>query len=461
MKNHFSLPTRIIKQLAGKRLLKRELPVNHQTYQSLTKLKLLHPIQPIIKKGFHYECQRCHNTKRSLFGMYPCSRCNQTHRYCRKCITMGRVSDCEKLYEWHGPEPNWPTHQQPCTWKGRLTIEQERAAKRIVTAIQLKEKEILIHAVCGSGKTEMLFQGITYALQLGMRLCIATPRSDVVRELFPRLKRAFQTVSIQALYGESRDKSGSAQLIIATTHQLLRYIHAFDVVIVDEIDAFPYHKDISLPIVTKRALKPSGTMIYLTATPRDDQKQRMKYQHLPHIFIAKRYHNHPLPVPQMKLTISLQKNLAHKQFPKSFLRWYFTREHSERQVLVFVPTIQIAEALKQTFTTLHSEIRSTFVHSKDPNREEKVDLFRKKKIDVLFTTTILERGVTFPAIDVAVLNAGHHVFDEAALVQIAGRAGRSPDDPDGDVIFFHDGKTNAMVQAIQAIKAMNKRGGFK
>ena len=68
--------------------------------------------------------------------------------------------------------------------------------------------------------------------------------------------------------------------------------------------------------------------------------------------------------------------------------------------------------------------------------------------------------VTLPAIDVAVLNAGHHVFDEAALVQIAGRAGRSPEDPDGDVAFFHDGKTNAMVQAIQAIEAMNKRGGF-
>ena len=84
----------------------------------------------------------------------------------------------------------------------------------------------------------MLFPGITYALQLGMRLCIATPRSDVVRELFPRLKRAFQSVSIQALYGESRDKSGTAQLIIATTHQLLRYIHTFDVVIVDEVDVF-------------------------------------------------------------------------------------------------------------------------------------------------------------------------------------------------------------------------------
>lgn len=51
-------------------------------------------------------------------------------------------------------------------------------------------------------------------------------------------------------------------------------------------------------------------------------------------------------------------------------------------------------------------------------------------------------------------------FDEAAIVQIAGRAGRSPADPTGEVLLFHDGKTNAMVQAIDSICLMNKRGGF-
>ncbi len=90
----------------------------------------------------------------------------------------------------------------------------------------------------------------------------------------------------------------------------------------------------------------------------------------------------------------------------------------------------------QTFKQQTSEYRTTFVHAEDSKREEKVELFRRKEIDILFTTTILERGVTFPAIDVAVLHAGHDVFDEAALVQIAGRAGRSPQDPTGEVLFF-------------------------
>ncbi|HEY4602070.1 MAG TPA: DEAD/DEAH box helicase family protein [Cerasibacillus sp.] len=460
MNEKLSLNPKVIKQIAGKRLLRKELPLDEQTYRSLIQMNILQPIQSIVKKAFHYECQRCHNTKRSLFGMYPCALCNRMHRYCRKCIAMGRVSDCERLYEWHGPEPIWSIHEQPCTWDGELTLEQKKAAERIVTAIQFKEKEILSYAVCGSGKTEMLFPGMSYALQQGMRLCIATPRTDVVRELTPRLRQAFQSVSIQALYGGSQDKSGTAQLIISTTHQLFRYSDAFDVVMVDEVDAFPYHKDMSLPIATKRALKPSGTMVYLTATPRDEQKKKIERQQLPHIFVARRYHNHPLPVPKLKFAFSLQKNLVNNQFPKSFLRWYSTRKHDTRQVLVFVPTIQLAKSLEQTFNTIYPEIKSSAVHSEDSNREEKVYLYRQKKIDILFTTTILERGVTFPAIDVAILHAGHHVFDEAALVQIAGRAGRSPDDPDGEVVFFHDGKTEAMVQAIYAIEAMNKRGGF-
>ncbi|MEB5454749.1 MULTISPECIES: DEAD/DEAH box helicase family protein [Virgibacillus] len=97
-------------------------------------------------------------------------------------------------------------------------------------------------AVCGSGKTEMLFSGIEEALRQGMRICIATPRIDVVRELLPRIQQAFSAVAIQALYGDSGEKQGTSQIMIASTHQLLRFEHAFDVVVIDEIDAFPYYK---------------------------------------------------------------------------------------------------------------------------------------------------------------------------------------------------------------------------
>lgn len=322
-------------------------------------------------------------------------------------------------------------------------------------------------AVCGSGKTEMLFPGITEALKMGKRICIATPRADVVKELLPRLQQAFADIHIQGLYGGSRDNDGTAQIIIATTHQLFRYKKAFDVMIIDEIDAFPFHADPSLPFATNRAQKLDCTTIYLTATPRKEQRILINQRKLAHVFVATRYHNHPLPIPQMRMSFSLQKDLQQHKPPEIFFSWMKNRQHSHRQLLIFVPTISQAEKMRDFLAMnlvqrklIENNEQIISVHSGDPERSEKVELFRKKVVSVLITTTILERGVTFPSVDITVLNAGHEVFDEAALVQIAGRAGRSIEDPTGEVIFFHDGKTRAMLQAIREIKQMNRRGDF-
>ncbi|WP_244513418.1 DEAD/DEAH box helicase [Oceanobacillus limi] len=380
---------------------------------------------------------------------------------------MGRVMECTPLYFWSGESPNWPQHQRPCSWTGTLTEVQQHASYKIVQAVLTAQPELLVWAVCGAGKTEMLFAGITKALQLGKRICIATPRADVVRELLPRMKQAFSDITIQGLYGGAENKDGTAQLLIATTHQLLRFQEAFDVLIIDEIDAFPFHNDPSLLFASKRARKKLHTTIYLTATPRQEHRVQIDRNKLPHVFVPTRYHGHPLPIPTLSMCFSLRKDLKKKNPPARFVRWISKRGNPARQMLIFVPTIGLAEEMTPiianlllSFGIVTQQSEVTSVHSEDPNREAKIKSFRKKHLRVLLTTTILERGVTFPSVDVAVLDAGHTVFDEAALVQIAGRAGRSSDDPTGEVIFFHDGKTDAIVHAIRSIKQMNSRGGF-
>lgn len=459
------LEENLTSRYAGKILLQEEIPLSQSDFQKLLTKGCFTALTSIISKKITHQCQRCHNQKRSLFGLIDCARCNKTHIYCRKCIEMGRVLSCESLYIWNGEQPTWREHEQPCAWEGTLTIVQQAAADRIVKAIQLKENELLVWGVCGAGKTEMLFQGISKALQLGKRICLATPRADVVRELYPRFREAFPTVDIQGLYGGSEDKDGTAQFMIATTHQLLRYYEAFDVLIIDEVDAFPFHADPSLPFASQRSKKKVSTTVYLTATPRKEQRIQLARKKLPHIFVPIRFHGQPLPIPQLKMCFSLEKNLKKYDLPPLFMSWLKDRDHKERQLLIFVPTIELAERMTENIGLLlvnkgiiRSKEMLKAVHAEDPDREEKVNLFRQKQLTILVTTTILERGVTFPAIDVVVLNAGHEVFDEAALVQIAGRAGRSPNDPTGEVIFYHDGKTNAMVQAIQSIITMNKRG---
>lgn len=313
----------------------------------------------------------------------------------------------------------------------------------------------------------MLFPGITEALICGKRVCLATPRADVVKELYPRLQQAFRAVTIQALYGGSLDKAGTAQLIVTTTHQLLRYQEAFDVIIIDEIDAFPFHADPSLPYAANRAKKSESTTVYLTATPRSKQRKRIQRKQLPHVFVPLRFHGKPLPVPKAKMCFSLKRDLQNLTIPKTIINWLKNRKNPGRQLLIFTPTIMLAEKLQKPFEILllqtgllHSAKQLQSVHAQDPDRGIKVQAFREKEIVALITTTILERGVTFPSVDVVILDAGHDVFDEAALVQIAGRAGRSPNNPTGEVILFHQGKTEAIHEAITSIKEMNKRGGF-
>ncbi|MDI5791084.1 hypothetical protein PO124_29875 [Bacillus licheniformis] len=43
-------------------------------------------------------------------------------------------------------------------------------------------------------------------------------------------------------------------------------------------------------------------------------------------------------------------------------------------------------------------------------------------------------------------------FTESALVQMAGRAGRHPEHTDGDVCFFHYGRTKSMNAARRHIQ---------
>lgn len=460
------LPIKSVAQhYGGKLLLKKEFFLPSDLFDQLVKNKYLLAIDSIRYEGSQKICVRCNNRISYLFGTLPCAVCKRDHYYCRNCLEMGAIMDCEPLYFWNGPTYNWKKHDcNVLTWQGTLTPVQQIGANKIKQAI-LQKTRLLVWAVTGSGKTEMLFAGLTYALQRGDRICIATPRSDVVRELFPRIQQAFKNVSVQSLHGKSRNKETTAQLIITTTHQLLRFKRAFDTLIIDEIDSFPFHKDPTLQFATMRAAKKKAANIYLTATPRKEMRRKIFLRQLPHFFVPLRYHAHPLPEPRLIKDITLNKSLANKDLPKALLRWFQSRKKRHRQVLIFVPTIALSsqlvpmiyKALNQ-LNIIHNEYKIDYVHSEDLKREQKITSFRKKSIHILITTTILERGVTFPSIDVVVLQACHEVFDEAALVQIAGRAGRNKNDPTGDVLFIYQHKTKAIVQAIHAIKHMNNKG---
>jgi competence protein ComFA len=444
--------------LSGKQLLLEEIPFSLNEIQQHYQNGYLVYRKALIQNGRQIECLRCGTKDTRWFSTFPCARCGETCVYCRQCLMMGRISSCTPLISWVGPLPQIEgseKDQELLQWTGTLSAGQQHASNSVVHATS-QQTELLVWAVCGAGKTEVLFKGIEEALHQGGRVCIATPRTDVVLELTPRLKAVFPDIEVASLYGGSEDRHKYSRLTISTTHQLLRFYQAFDTVIVDEVDAFPYSVDPPLQYAVQQARKPSSTMIYLTATPSSTWQRECRQGKREFVTISARYHRKPLPVPKFVWCGNWGKKLANKALPENFVHWVKQRIEKNKQALIFAPKIASMELILPLLRSYHPKIEA--VHAEDPDRKEKVNSMRNKEILILLTTTILERGVTFPNIDVAVLGAEDSIFTESALVQIAGRAGRSAQFPKGDVSFFHYGKTEAMVLAQKQIVSMNKEG---
>lgn len=438
--------------LVGRLLLLEEIPFSLEVIHDHGVHGYIRYEKGILVEGREYVCQRCRNSASHLFGTFPCARCGEACVYCRQCIMMGRVSQCTPLVRWKGPDPSF-SFPDALRWRGQLSYAQEEAAERIVATIEEKT-DLLIWAVCGAGKTEMLFPGIDFALRTGLRIAIATPRTDVVLELAPRLQQVFPDVPVAALYGGSEDRYQFSPLTITTTHQLLRFQEAFDVMIIDEVDAFPYSADEMLQKAAEKARKRNSAQIFLTATP-EESWQRECFNGTRNCYILPaRFHRHPLPLPRFIWCGNWRKTLEKRRIPLPVRTWVQKRIENEKQALVFFPHIDLMERSLPLFQKYHPDIES--VHAEDPERKEKVQALREGRIPVLLTTTILERGVTIPNIDVAVVGAEDDTFTESALVQIAGRVGRSPDFPTGDIAFFHYGKSRAMVRARNQLLRMNR-----
>lgn len=405
----------------------------------------------------HLRCNRCHNENQQQFITFHCARCEKACHYCRHCINMGRICSCEQLIIWQGPsarnKQTNPAHS--FYWQGQFTPAQQQASDELTHSIQAQRNHLL-HAVCGAGKTEVLFQAIHAALIKGSRVCVATPRTDVVLELAPRFQQVFPHTTIHALYGGAPMQTTYAPLIITTTHQLYRFQHAFDVIIVDEADAFPYTMDASLQQAVQKAKKPSAPIAYVTATPSAKLLKACQQQNWGYSFISRRYHGHDLPIPSYQSLWNYDKNLRKGKIPEKLKQWILQKLQQHEPFLLFFPTVELMEIATPLLQGLEPTLTS--VHAEDPDRKEKVMQLRSEEIKGLLTTTILERGITIKNVQVAVVGAESPIFTASALIQISGRVGRNQQFPIGDIIFFHHGITAEMDAAIEEMKKLNKGG---
>jgi competence protein ComFA len=418
------------------------------------------------------QCVRCGNETMQQASSW-CPNCGESCAYCEACITMGKVRFCSLIVHGHAHLIDtkrsliWSKIREVASTELSLVrwnlseaqTEAVRDAIKFVQGERARSREFLLWAVTGAGKTEMIYPLVQTVAASGGRVCIASPRKDVILELLPRLKIAFPEIKIQALYGGCEERWEQAELILATTHQLIRYRTCFDLVILDEIDAFPYYGDQQLAYIVNQAARKEGKFVLLSATPPQTLRKLANKGKLPHALVCVRYHGYPLPVPEKLRIKSIQRWSKQGQVmivPPKLTAAINRSLHRGAQIFIFVPLIAQVKQVVESMQHSYQGIQIAGISSRDPVRTDKVLQFRQLQLRIIVTTTILERGVTVPKSDVFVLEADSPLFQSTTLIQMAGRAGRRADDPYGYVTFCSTEWTRSQREAVRDIRRMNK-----
>jgi len=398
--------------------------------------------------GKSWQCQRCGERDVEEWpGQYEMAAT------CRSCESIGSSTSLDVLYRDERSllgntsevifQPHWV-----------LTEAQRLASEQVLDFIKDPcDGVALLWAACGAGKTEVCFPSAAWALKQGKSVLFAAPRQDVINDVAPRIQRDFPDYQFQVLTGTSPVKFQSGGMVLATTHQVLRFWRAFDVIFLDEMDAFPYKGSRALEWGLNHALRQGGKILYLTATPSSEALKAVKRGKMQLIRLPARHHRTSLPVP-------IWEKFRHSIEPNGSSGVWVSRINSLRllgPVLVFVPKISWIDPWIKCFRQCFPSWQIEGSYSADPGRPSKIEQLRQGKFDLFVSTTILERGITLPGIQVVVLQADHPVFDERALVQMAGRVGRTRESPDGRVIFMSKHRTTAMKTAVLWIEDLNKR----
>lgn len=380
-----------------------------------------------MKAEERYKCPYCGNTDEHYIGIF-----NDKH-YCRLCLTF----DGKKVDENYKVNKNIKL-----SLNYKLSEKQVECSNKVKDAI-LNKHNVLIHAVTGAGKTELVYQSMEYVLKKGGHVGFATPRKDVVIDLHPRINESFKNCKVVAVYGEHSSHL-EADIVVLTTHQLYRYPKYFDLLILDEIDAFPFKGNKLLHTFFYKSIK--GNYVLLSATPSDDDIKEVKANNGIVVKLFERYHKHDLPTPEFYKLSTIRQYFF-------ILKNLISFKKENKKTFVFAPTIKEGKKLYFFLSLFFKD--GAFVSSKEELRKIEIEKFKIGMLSFLVTTSILERGVTVKNLQVIVFNSGSEMYTKAGLIQIAGRVGRKIDAPEGKVYFLNDDKVRKIDEAIDEIKHYN------
>jgi competence protein ComFA len=215
--------------------------------------------------------------------------------------------------------------------------------------------------------------------------------------------------------------------------------------IIDEVDAFPYSGNPFLERLVHKSMNFNALLFVMSATITPELSKLIKTKQIEYFEIFVRYHLRELPVPRLKKSLFFMSDLV--------LAEIIRLSRDKQKLIVYVSSIKKAQSLSNKLNSLN--FKNQIISSKTVYKNEVIKGFEADDFNIIVSTTILERGVTFANLNVLVLEADHSVFSTSTLIQIAGRVGRN--EMFGEIIFLSRYKSKAMLEAIDKIKEKNKK----
>ena len=377
------------------------------------------------------KCKRCGNIDPNYF--YSGSK----GIYCRKCVVFNRLLLNEDL---NNLDYDIAKDASDYELSFGLTKYQQIAANDTLSYLN-EGVDVLLYCVCGAGKTEIVVPSISHYLQRGLKVCYAISRREVVIELTNRFKHIFKNSKVVSVYGGHHDEI-TGDLIVCTTHQLFRYYKTFDLLILDEVDAFPLSGNETLMNISINAC--AGQIIYSSATVNDFLKDYLNKRKYREVNLYIRPSLKPLIVPKLIYCFNII----------NILLVGFLMKNMENQCIIFVSS---RRKCKDLYTFYKRFFSCTYVYSDLKERNKNIMDFKNKKYKFIFATTVLERGITIKDVNVIILVDRNGAFDCSNLVQMTGRVGRNYKNPYGKAYILSSLRDKEINKCIKEIKDANKK----
>ncbi len=308
----------------------------------------------------------------------------------------------------------------------KLTGSQEVAINEILADL---EKPVamnrLLEGDVGSGKTVVAAVAALVAHKNNLKTLLMAPTQILVQQHFETLKKMLSPFNIQIGIATSQANI-DGDVIVGTQSLLNLDLKDVGLVIIDEQHRFG---------VAQRTLlqHKGGTphVLTMTATPIPRTMALALYGDLDLSVLtdmpAGRIPVKTWVVPQNKRTAAIE--WIKKQNTQAF--WVCPLiDESES-----LGSIRAVNKEFEYLSSMFVNLKLGLLHGRMKNKDEIIDKFRNKEIDILVATPVVEVGMDIPNANVMVIEDAHR-FGLAALHQLRGRVGRR--EAQGYCLLFSD-----------------------